>query len=292
MSHPLDDDGLVRPEGGGGVVTPGSPAQGLPRRRVRPRWSTPTLPPPGRNQRKTARWGESPHRSARRTSGDCGSGIRCQVSGIRETCSAGLQAREQIRDQGSGVAPVVLELLDGRCSDVACSPEETTMSPCVWRCCSPWRRSSSRATIRPQRRRPLPVCRSSVRRPQRATTTSQATPSRSRARRRSMPGQSSDFGVILVAESRVSKVSVAAARCSATPATAPPTALRSYQLWRVHTIWPFDNHEPRPRLYRDHRGARLTSSTKASRSRFKPIPQRGDFVVRFNGQQVHDACRT
>ena len=61
--------------------------------------------------------------------------------------------------------------------------------------------------------------------------------------------------------------------------------------FRIHSIWPVDNHEVvhvlsalvgRPSDF-FHEGFAVS---------FQTDPKRGDFTVRFNGQQVHEACRT
>ena len=60
--------------------------------------------------------------------------------------------------------------------------------------------------------------------------------------------------------------------------------------WRFHTIWPFDNHEV-VHVYTFLAGRPSDFFNEGIAVSFQTDPSRGDFVVRFNGAQVHDACR-
>jgi hypothetical protein len=60
--------------------------------------------------------------------------------------------------------------------------------------------------------------------------------------------------------------------------------------WRFHTIWPFDNHEV-VHVYSAIIGRPSDFFNEGLAVSFQTDPARGDFTVRFNGQQVHDACR-
>lgn len=60
--------------------------------------------------------------------------------------------------------------------------------------------------------------------------------------------------------------------------------------WRFHTIWPFDNHEV-VHVYTAMVGRPSDYFNEGIAVSFQVDPARGDFVVRFNGQQVHEACR-
>jgi hypothetical protein len=71
-------------------------------------------------------------------------------------------------------------------------------------------------------------------------------------------------------------------RWDATPAMATPT--------RIHTIWPWDNHEV-VHVYSAMIGRPSDFFNEGIAVSFQTDPARGDFTVRFNGQQVHDACR-
>jgi hypothetical protein len=62
------------------------------------------------------------------------------------------------------------------------------------------------------------------------------------------------------------------------------------ELWRFHTIWPFDNHEV-VHVYSAMVGRPSDFFNEGLAVSFQTDPFRDDFVVRFNGQQVHDACR-
>jgi hypothetical protein len=61
-------------------------------------------------------------------------------------------------------------------------------------------------------------------------------------------------------------------------------------LWRLHTIWPFDNHEV-VHVYTAMHGRPSDFFNEGIAVSFQADPARGDFTVRFNGQQVHEACR-
>jgi hypothetical protein len=61
-------------------------------------------------------------------------------------------------------------------------------------------------------------------------------------------------------------------------------------LWRFHTIWPFDNHEA-VHVYTAVVGRPSDFFNEGIAVSFQTDPAAGDFTVRFNGQQVHDACR-
>ena len=61
-------------------------------------------------------------------------------------------------------------------------------------------------------------------------------------------------------------------------------------LWRFHTIWPFDNHEV-VHVYTAILGRPSDFFNEGIAVSFQTNPARGDFTVRFNGQQVHEACR-
>lgn len=60
--------------------------------------------------------------------------------------------------------------------------------------------------------------------------------------------------------------------------------------WRFHTIWPFDNHEV-VHVYTAMIGRPSDFFNEGIAVSFQVDPARGDFTVRFNGQQVHEACR-
>jgi hypothetical protein len=61
-------------------------------------------------------------------------------------------------------------------------------------------------------------------------------------------------------------------------------------LWRFHTIWPFDNHES-VHVFTAIHGRPSDFFNEGIAVSFQTDPSRGDFTVRFNGAQVHDACR-
>jgi hypothetical protein len=63
------------------------------------------------------------------------------------------------------------------------------------------------------------------------------------------------------------------------------------ELWRFHTIWPFDNHEV-VHVYSAMIGRPTDFFNEGLAVSFQTDPFRDDFAVRFNGVQVHDACRT
>jgi hypothetical protein len=60
--------------------------------------------------------------------------------------------------------------------------------------------------------------------------------------------------------------------------------------WRFHTIWPFDNHEV-VHVYSAMIGTPSDFFNEGVAVSLQTDPANNDFVVRFNGQQVHDACR-
>jgi hypothetical protein len=62
------------------------------------------------------------------------------------------------------------------------------------------------------------------------------------------------------------------------------------ELWRFHTIWPIDNHEV-VHVYSAMIGRPTDFFNEGIAVSFQTDPSRNDFTVRFNGQQVHDACR-
>jgi hypothetical protein len=61
-------------------------------------------------------------------------------------------------------------------------------------------------------------------------------------------------------------------------------------LWRFHTIWPYDNHEV-VHVYTAIIGRPSDFFNEGIAVSFQTDPANADFTVRFNGQQVHDACR-
>jgi hypothetical protein len=62
-------------------------------------------------------------------------------------------------------------------------------------------------------------------------------------------------------------------------------------LWRFHTISPYDNHES-VHVYTALFGRPSDFFNEGIAVSFQTNPASGDFTVRFNGQPVHDACRT
>lgn len=60
--------------------------------------------------------------------------------------------------------------------------------------------------------------------------------------------------------------------------------------WRFHTIWPYDNHEV-VHVYTSLVGRPSDFFNEGMAVSFQVDPSRGDFTVRFNGQQVHEASR-
>ena len=60
--------------------------------------------------------------------------------------------------------------------------------------------------------------------------------------------------------------------------------------WRFHTIWPFDNHEV-VHVYSALVGRPSDFFNEGIAVSFQTDPGRGDFIVRYNGVRVHDACR-
>lgn len=62
------------------------------------------------------------------------------------------------------------------------------------------------------------------------------------------------------------------------------------ELWRFHTIWPFDNHEV-VHVYSAIIGRPSDFFNEGIAVSLQTDPARNDFVARFNGQPVHDACR-
>ena len=61
-------------------------------------------------------------------------------------------------------------------------------------------------------------------------------------------------------------------------------------LWRLHTIWPFDNHEV-VHIYTAMIGRPSDFFNEGIAVSFQTDPATGDLSARFNGQQPHDACR-
>jgi hypothetical protein len=61
-------------------------------------------------------------------------------------------------------------------------------------------------------------------------------------------------------------------------------------LWRIHTIWPDDNHEV-VHVFTAVIGRPSDFFNEGIAVSFQTDPGRGDFTVKFNGQQVHEACR-
>ncbi len=61
-------------------------------------------------------------------------------------------------------------------------------------------------------------------------------------------------------------------------------------LWRFHTIWPFDNHEV-VHVFTAVIGRPSDFFNEGIAVSFQVDPARGDFVVKFHGQQVHEASR-
>ncbi len=61
--------------------------------------------------------------------------------------------------------------------------------------------------------------------------------------------------------------------------------------WRIHTIWPWDNHEV-VHVYTAAIGRPSDFFNEGIAVSFQTDPAGADFTVRFNGQQVHDACRS
>jgi hypothetical protein len=60
--------------------------------------------------------------------------------------------------------------------------------------------------------------------------------------------------------------------------------------WRVHTIWPFDNHEV-VHVYTAMVGRPSDFFNEGIAVSFQTDPARGDYMARFNGTPVHEACR-
>lgn len=60
--------------------------------------------------------------------------------------------------------------------------------------------------------------------------------------------------------------------------------------WRFHTIWPFDNHEV-VHVYTAMIGRPSDFFNEGIAVSMQTDPARHDFMVRFNGEQVHTACR-
>jgi hypothetical protein len=60
--------------------------------------------------------------------------------------------------------------------------------------------------------------------------------------------------------------------------------------WRIHTIWPWDNHEV-VHVYTATIGRPSDFFNEGIAVSFQTDPARADFTVRLNGEQVHDACR-
>jgi hypothetical protein len=61
-------------------------------------------------------------------------------------------------------------------------------------------------------------------------------------------------------------------------------------LFRFHTIWPFDNHEV-VHVFTALVGRPSDFFNEGIAVSFQVDPARGDYSVKFNGQQVHDATR-
>lgn len=60
--------------------------------------------------------------------------------------------------------------------------------------------------------------------------------------------------------------------------------------WRAHTLWPFDNHEV-VHVYTAMIGRPTDFFNEGLAVSFQVDPARGDYTVRFNGEQVHAASR-
>lgn len=61
-------------------------------------------------------------------------------------------------------------------------------------------------------------------------------------------------------------------------------------LWRLHTIWPFDNHEI-VHVYSEIVGRPSDFLNEGLAVSFQTDPAAGHFTVLFNGLPAHDACR-
>lgn len=61
--------------------------------------------------------------------------------------------------------------------------------------------------------------------------------------------------------------------------------------WRFHTIWPRDNHEI-VHVYTAPLGRPSDFFNEGLAVAFQTDPAAGMFLARFNGQDVHEACRT
>jgi hypothetical protein len=72
--------------------------------------------------------------------------------------------------------------------------------------------------------------------------------------------------------------------------TANANAFAEPELWRFHTIFSYDNHEV-VHVYSILVGRPSDFFNEGIAVSFQVDPGRGDFVVRYNGVQVHDACR-
>jgi hypothetical protein len=62
------------------------------------------------------------------------------------------------------------------------------------------------------------------------------------------------------------------------------------ELFRIHTIWPMDNHEI-VHVLSALIGRPSDFFNEGFAVSFQTDPKNGDFSARFNGQQVHEACR-
>lgn len=63
------------------------------------------------------------------------------------------------------------------------------------------------------------------------------------------------------------------------------------ELFKIHTIWPMDNHEV-VHVLSAMVGRPSDFFNEGFAVSFQTDPQHNDFTVRFNGQHVHEACRT
>ena len=61
------------------------------------------------------------------------------------------------------------------------------------------------------------------------------------------------------------------------------------EAWRFHTIWPFDNHEV-VHVFTAVLGRPSDFFNEGIAVALQTDPARGDYSVRFNGQQPHSAC--
>ena len=72
--------------------------------------------------------------------------------------------------------------------------------------------------------------------------------------------------------------------------TANTNGFAEPSLWRIHTIWPYDNHEV-VHVFTAVFGRPSDFFNEGIAVSFQTDPSREDFTVRFNEQQVHEACR-